>query len=276
MPIDDGNFILTEEEKNELIKKEPQAEKFIKVYLGSKEFINRKKRYCIWLKDIPYTEIKKCPIIINRIEKIKIFRLKSTAKPTVLSAERPHLFYFISHPDSNYLIIPKTSSEKRKYIPIDFMDKDTISSDLNMIIPNANLYHFGILTSTIHMVWTRYVCGRLKSDYRYTASVVYNNFPFPDPTEKQKAEIEKYAQQVLDARNEYPDSTFADMYGETSMAFYPKLVKAHNSLDKAVETAYGKNFITDADRVTHLFNLYQKLTEGLFAEKPRKKRKNNG
>jgi len=272
-PTDNGNLVLTYEEKEDLLKKEPQAKKLIRRYIGSEEFINGKERFCIWLKNVPFSEVKKCPLILQRIEKVKQFRLKSSAKPTVEKAEQSHLFFFISHPDTDYLLIPSTSSEKRKYIPIGYMDKNTISSNANMIIPNASLYHFGILTSAMHMAWTRVVCGRLEMRYRYTGAIVYNNFPFPEPTTRQITEIEKYSQQVLDARKEFPESTFADMYGETSMSFYPKLVKSHNALDKAVEKAYGKEFASDMERVSHLFYLYQKLTEGLFAEKP-KRRKN--
>ena len=271
-PTDDGNLILTTDEKEELLSKEPHAEKLIRRYIGSEEFINGKERFCIWLNNVPYSDVKKCPLVLQRIEKVKQFRLKSTAKPTVEKAEQPHLFFFISHPDSDYLLIPSTSSENRKYIPIGYMDKDTISSNANMIIPNATLYHFGVLTSTMHMAWTRVVCGRLEMRYRYTGAVVYNNFPWPKPSEKQEAEIEKYAQQVLRARKDYPDSTLAELYGETSLAFYTKLVKAHNALDKAVDEAYGKTFNTEAERVSHLFYLYQKLTEGLLADVPKHKK----
>ncbi|MDR1351260.1 MAG: hypothetical protein LBJ59_10925 [Zoogloeaceae bacterium] len=196
-PADGGNLILTANEKDEILAKEPQTGKFIKRYLGATEYINGNERYCIWLKDVAFQEVKDCPIILDKIGKVRKFRLKSSAKPTVEKAETPHLFFFISQPDSDYLLVPSTSSEHRKYIPVGYMDKNTISSNANMIIPGATLYHFGILTSSVHMAWTRAICGRLKSDYRYTGVVVYNNFPWPDATAEQTGEISVAAQKPL-------------------------------------------------------------------------------
>jgi len=259
-PTDGGNFILTAKEKKDLISKEPESKKFIKRYIGAEEFINGSERYCLWLKDVPYSALKSCPLVMERINKVKKFRLQSTAKPTVEKAETPHLFFFISHPNKNYLLIPSTSSENRRYIPIGYMDKNTISSNANMIIPQATLYHFGVLTSNVHMAWTRVVCGRLEMRYRYTGVIVYNNFPWPNTTDTQKAEIEKLAQAVLDARALYPESTLADMYGENSMPFHPKLVKAHQALDKAVMKLYrfGKG-MSEAEIVAELMERYREL-----------------
>ncbi|MCL1894528.1 MAG: hypothetical protein FWG02_09935, partial [Holophagaceae bacterium] len=262
-PSDGGNLILTAVERKELVAKEPDAKKLIKPYVGSVEFINGTTRYCLWLKDVQYSELKNCPLVRERIKKVKEFRLKSTAKPTVEKAEMPHLFFFISQSDKKFLVMPRVSSENRKYIPIGFLNKNTICSDSNSIVPNATLYHFGILTSLVHMAWMRAVGGRLKSDYRYSGSIVYNNFPWPDATDKQKAEIEELAQAVLDAREQYPESTFADMYGENSMAFHPKLVKAHEKLDKAVMKLYGfAKDMSEQEIVAELMELYQGLAGG--------------
>jgi len=262
-PSDGGHLILTSDEKDEIISKEPEAKKFIKRYIGSVEFINGLERYCIWLKDVPYPALKNCPSIQERIRKVREFRLKSTAKPTVEKAEIPHLFFFISQPENEYLIVPRVSSENRKYIPIGYLDKNTISSDSNSIVPNATLYHFGILTSNVHMAWTRAVCGRLKSDYRYSGAIVYNNFPWPGATDEQKVEIAKLAQDVLDARASYPDSTLADMYSENSMPFHPKLVKAHQTLDHAVMKLYNFKIkdTTEAEIVAKLMARYRELVE---------------
>jgi hypothetical protein len=277
-PSDGGHLILTSDEKKEIIAKEPEAEKFIKCYIGSIEFINGLERYCIWLKDIPYPALKNCHLIQERIKKVREFRLKSTSKPTVEKAEMPHLFFFISQPKNDYLIVPRVSSENRQYIPIGYLDKDTISSDSNSIVPNATLFHFGILTSSVHMSWMRAVGGRLRTDYRYSGSVVYNNFPWADATDQQKVEIEKLAQAVLDARTLYADSTLADMYGETSMPFHPKLVKAHQALDRAVMKLYKfKHDMSESAIVAKLMEMYQKLTERptMIPEEKTKKRRRN-
>jgi hypothetical protein len=274
-PSDGGNLILTSEEKDQFIAKEPEAALFIKRYIGSVEFINGLERYCLWLNDVSYPSLKNCPLIQERIKKVRVFRSKSTAKPTVEKAETPHLFFFISQPKNEYLVVPRVSSETRRYIPIGYLDKDTISSDSNSIVPDATLYHFGILTSNVHMAWTRTVCGRLKSDYRYSGSIVYNNFPWPDVTDSQKCEIEKLAQAVLEARASYPDSTLADMYGENSMPFHPKLVKAHKELDRAVMKLYGfAKDLPETGIVAKLMVMYQKLTTppSLIPEPPKEKR----
>jgi len=256
-PSDGGHLILTLDEKEELLLEEPASEQFIKRYIGSTEFINGNNRYCIWLHDVSFSLVKKCSRILARIEQVRAFRLASSAKPTVEKAETPQLFFSITQPKTNYLAIPEVSSGQRRYIPIGYLSPDVIASNKLCIVPNATLYHFGVLTSSVHMAWTRAVCGRLKSDYQYSKAIVYNNFPWPDVSDEQKAEIEHLAQGILDARAQYPDSNLADMYGERSMPFHPELVKAHKALDKAVERAYGVNFHGNEERiVAHLFKLY--------------------
>ena len=260
-PTDGGNFILSEEERKEIIFREPEIAKFIHKYIGAVEFINNKYRYCFWLKNASPSELKGSKELRKRLEAIKEMRLNSTAAPTREKANTPHLFFFISQPETNYLIIPSTSSERRKYVPIGFMTPDVIASNLVSIIPDATLYNFGVLTSNVHMAWMRTVCGRLKSDYRYTGSVVYNTFPWCNPTLEQKAKIEKTAQMILDARALYPDSSLADLYDELTMP--PELRKAHQLNDKAVMQAYGFDYktMTESECVAELMKMYQKLTE---------------
>ncbi len=271
-PTDDGNFILTAAEKDELVAKEPGAAQFIRPYIGSVEFINGKIRYCLWLKGASPVELKKCPSILERLERIRAFRQKSTAKPTREKADTPQEFFFICHPETPYLIIPSVSSERRKYVPIGFMDKNTIASNLVYIVPNATLYHFGVLTSAMHMAWMRQVGGRLKSDYRYTGNTVYNTFPWPEKiADERQLEIERLAQAVLDERARHLEkgATLADLYDPVTMP--PGLAKAHAALDRAVDRAYrSAPFETERARVEHLFARYQSLTT-LFPAKPQKK-----
>lgn len=260
MPVDDGNFIFTEQEKDEFLKIEPNAEPYFKKYIGAYEFLNRTYRWCLWLKDIEPFEIKKLPNVYKRIENVRLFRLGSNAKPTRDKADTPNRFFFISQPETDYLIIPKTSSGKRRYVPIDFMNKDIISSDLVNIVPNADMYDFGILSSNVHNSWVRVVAGRLKSDYRYTGTVVYNSFPWPEPNEKQKLRIEQTAQAILDARSLYPNNSLAELYDETLMPI--ELRKAHQQNDIAVMEAYGFDWhnMTESDCVAELMKMYQELT----------------
>lgn len=259
-PADGGNFILTPEEKDEILKREPALEKYIHRYVGAVEFINNKYRYCFWLKGATPMELKQSKELHKRLEAVREMRLNSTAEPTREKANTPHLFFFISQPETNYLIVPSASSEKRRYIPIGFMNPDVIASNLVSIIPNATLYHFGVLTSNVHMSWLRTVGGRLKSDYRYTGSVVYNTFPWCDPTPEQKALIEQTAQAILDARALYPDCSLADLYDEVTMP--PELRKAHQANDRAVMKAYGFDVktMTESSCVAELMKMYQKLT----------------
>ncbi|MEI6430537.1 MAG: type IIL restriction-modification enzyme MmeI, partial [Pseudanabaena sp. ELA607] len=270
-PSDDGNFIFTDTEKNEFIKKEPLAQSLFRKYIGSTELINNTFRWCLWLKDIPPVELKKLPLVLERIDKVKKFRENSTAAPTRKTALTPSLFFYISHPDTNYLAIPEVSSERRKYIPIGFLDKSIIPSNKLQIIPHATLYLFGILTSEMHMTWVRYVCGRLKSDFDYSNTIVYNNYPFPENiSEKQKKKVETAAQAVLDTRAKYPDSSLADLYDPLTMP--PDLVKAHQALDKAVDLCYRPQpFVSELNRIEYLFSLYEALTVPLLKVEKKKR-----
>jgi len=272
-PSDDGNFILDDEEKKTLLKKEPGAAPFVRPYMGSEDFINSKKRWCLWLKDVSPRELRDMPEVLARVERVREFRLKSSAAPTRKTADTPALFFYISQPDTDYLVIPEVSSERRQFIPIGYASKNVICSNTNYLIPEASLYILGMLCSTMHMAWVRHVCGRLKSDYRYTGSMVYNNFPWPsEPTEKQRSTIEQAAQAVLDARAAHPDASLADLYDPVAMP--PDLRRAHQALDKAVDAAYGKkNFTSDAERVAFLFELYHKYTSMLPAPEALKRLK---
>ncbi len=271
-PTDGGNLLLDNNESEILLVKYPALSKFIKRYVGSFEFINNVPRWCFWLKAANPNDFKNIPEILERLSEVKKIRLNSTKAATRKWAAYPTLFIEERQPLSEYIIIPRVSSENRKYIPFGYLDKDTIVSDSAIALPNASLYHFGILTSEMHMSFVRYTCGRLKSDFRYSNTIVYNNFPWPEnPTEKQKEAIEKAAQKVLDARAEFPNSSLADLYSPLTMP--PVLVKAHNELDKVVDAAYSKQtFTSDAKRMEFLFELYEKYTAGLFAvEKKTKK-----
>ncbi|MDR2660082.1 MAG: methylase, partial [Spirochaetaceae bacterium] len=255
--------LLSDDEKNALLQIEPDAAKYIKPFISAREFLNKMNRWCIWLVDIEPNELRKLPEIKRRIEAVKTFRLASIAPSTREHAVTPALFRDRNCPGS-FIVVPRVSSETRKYIPMGFFDGNSIAGDTCMIIPNGNLYHFGVLTSTMHMAWMRYVCGRLKSDYRYSKDIVYNNFPWPSPTDKQNTVIEKTAQMVLDTRALFPQSSLADLYDPLTMP--PKLVEAHQKLDKAVEAAYGRKFDDDGQRVAYLFELYQKLSGEMFVE----------
>ncbi len=260
-PLDDGNFILTKDEKDELIKLEPQAEKFIRPYMMGKDFIERKTRYCIWLLDASPSDIKGCHQIMERVKNVQKFREASKRENTKRHAAMPTLFGEIKECSSDYVALPKVSSENRRYIPIDYLSKDIIPGDKLFVMQNSELYHFGILTSNIHMSWMRAVCGRLKSDYSYSNTIVYNNFPWPTPTESQKAKIEQTAQGILDARALYPDCSLADLYDPLTM---PKeLRKAHEANDLAVMKAYGFSVKDTSEEicVAKLMEMYQKLTK---------------
>ena len=259
MPNDGGNFILSEEEVAVMKSKYPESEKFIKKFLGAEEFINNKKRYCLWLVNASPAEMRKIPPIMERVANVQKLRSESKRAATQKLAATPTLFGEIRQPVSGtYLLVPSTSSEKRRYVPFGFLDCNVISSNANLIVPNASLYHFGILTSNVHMAWMRVVCGRLKSDYRYSASIVYNNFPWPTPTEAQKAKIEQTAQAILDARNKFPDCSLADLYDEAAMP--PDLRKAHQENDRTVMAAYGFNIkMSESECVAELFKMYQKM-----------------
>lgn len=273
IPYDGGFLLFNEDEKNEFLSKEPQAQKFIRPFLGGEEFINNIKRYCLWLVDATPAELKSMPLVMARLEEIKKSRSASTRKITNELAATPMLFGEIRQPKTNYLAIPEVSSERRHFIPIGFLTPDIIASNKLYTVSDATIYHFGILTSTMHMAWTRTVCGRLKSDYQYSAGIVYNNFPWPmDVTDKQKKAIEDAAQAVLNARAAHVGASLADLYDPLTMP--PDLVKAHRALDSAVDTAYSKRkFTGDSDRVAFLFDLYQTLSAPLDIKKPKGKKK---
>ena len=260
-PIDDGNLVLTNEEKDNLLKVEPQAEIFIRPFMMGKDFIERKPRFCLWLKGADPSILRKCPHVLERIAKVKDFRMLSKRSSTLRAAEDPALFGAPFECKTSYVALPKVSSENRKYIPIDYLTSNIIPGDKLFCMQEASLYHFGVLTSNVHMAWMRAVCGRLKSDYSYSNTIVYNNFPWPNPTEEQKAKIEQTAQAILDARAKYPDSSLADLYDELTMPV--ELRKAHQDNDRAVMQAYGFNvkMMTESQCVAELFKLYQELTK---------------
>ena len=266
-PTDGGYLFLTLQEKDELIKTYPQVESMIRRVYGASEFINNKERYCLWLVGQNPSTLRSIPPIISRIQLVKEFRKSSPKKQTQDSAERAMEFQEIRHNDNDYLLVPSVSSENRRYIPIGFIEGEVISTNANLIIPNATLYDFAILTSNVHMAWMRTVAGRLKSDYRYSAKIVYNNFPWPEVTDAQKEIIFKTAQAILDARALYPDSSLADLYDELTMPV--ELRKAHQANDMAVMRAYGmqkivdgkKTWLTESETVARLFEMYEDLTK---------------
>jgi hypothetical protein len=272
MPTDDGNFIISSDEKDLFIQEEPNISKYIKPYIGAHDFLNNEKRYCFWLVDANPNEIKKSRIISNRVSLVNKFRSESKAEST-RNYKYPTLFRQVMQPKNDYILVPSHSSENRNYIPLGFFDTNNIVNKSCFSIANANLYHFGILMSIMHMSWVKHICGRIKSDYRYSKDIVYNNFPWPEnPTDKQTKAIEAAAQNVLDARAQFPNSSLADLYDPLTMP--PALVKAHNELDKAVDLAYrSQPFSTEAKRMEFLFELYEKYTADLFTKEKVKKKK---
>lgn len=266
-PRDGGHFIYSEEEYLEAIKENPLIEKFIRPYLGGRELINNQKRYCLWLNGFSPNEFRNIKQIIERVNKVKESRLESRAKSTQRMAQTPTLFAQIAQPDSDYLAIPEVSSERRKYIPIGFLKSNVIASNKLQMIPDANNYLFGVLTSEMHMTWMRYTCGRLESRFSYSNSLVYNNYPWPkEPSEKNKQNVESKAQKVLDVRAEFPTSSLADLYDPLTMP--PKLVKAHQELDKAVDLCYRPQpYTSETARIEYLFDLYSEYTSGIFGKK---------
>ena len=267
-PADGGFLFLDEDEKNELLDREPEAAKFVRQILGADEFINNKKRYCLWLVDASPAELRKMPEVKSRIEKVREMRLASAKESTRRDADTSHLFQEIRQPQrGNYILVPRHSSENRRYIPFGFVSPDIICGDANLLIPSATLYHFGILTSSVHMAWMRAVCGRLKSDYRYSKDIVYNNFPWPEAYGNRDScggvqtasPVAHTAQAILDARAKYPDSSLADLYDEATMP--PELRKAHAANDIAVMRAYGFSpDMTEGDIVASLLKMYERLT----------------
>ena len=269
-PADGGNLIIEDDEIQEFLMREPQAKKYIHPLLGAAEYIRGKKRWCLWLVGAKPEELKKCPLVMERIKKCKEVRENSIAAGIRKFAETPTLFAQRTQPmDKDFIIVPRHSSATRRYVPFGFIRAGVVVNDAVQIIPSASLYLFGVIISNVHMAWMRMVCGRIKSDYRYSKEVVYNNFPWPTPTEQQKQKIEQTAQAILDARALYPGSSLADLYDELTMP--PELRKAHHQNDMAVMQAYGFTKGSDAYKseaacVAELMKLYQKLVE----EKDRK------
>ena len=273
MPNDGGGFIFSDDEKVMFLSEEPRATKYIKPLLSAYEFLNGEKRWCLWLVDADPLELKRLPKVLERIEIVKSHRSKSNRDATKKLAAFPSLFGEIRQPPTNYILIPRHSSENRPYIPMGFFKSTDIASDSCLFVTDASMYHFGIMQSLIHMVWVKYTCGRIKSDYRYSNETVYNNFPWPEhPTDKQKEVVEKAAQQVLDARLQFPKSSLADLYDPNSMP--PALVKAHQQLDKSVDLCYRPQpFINETKRIEFLFELYDKYTAGMFVKEKKVKSK---
>ena len=262
MPNDGGNFLFEDNEKEAFLTEEPQAVEFFRPLISNREYLYGAKKWCLWLKDADPARLRQCPKVMECVEKVKVKRSESRREATRALAAYPTLFGEIRQPESEYILIPRHSSEFRKYIPMDFFPPEYIVSDTCLCIPDATLYHFGILTSAMHMAWVSYVCGRIKGDYRYSNTIVYNNFPWTEEiTVRQKAKIEELAQTILDVRNKYPDSAPADLYNQTTMPV--DLRKAHIELDKAADKLYrSKAFKSDAERVSLLFSLYnQKVQE---------------
>ena len=262
MPIDDGNYLFTEDEMEEFIKQEPKAKEFFHPWLDAKGFLNNKYRYCLWLGNCSPAQIKSMPLCMERVKAVQAFRQSSKRSATQKIADFPTRFATENMPDDHYIAIPEVSSEKRIYIPMGFLSPDVMCSNKLRITTNASLYHLGILESSVHMGWMRTVAGRLETRYDYSIKVVYNTFPWPTPTKEQREKIEQCAQAILDARALYPDSTLADLYDPIGMTLAPELLKAHKENDKAVMKAYGFSpDMEESEIVAELMKMYQKLTE---------------
>lgn len=271
-PIDGGNYLFTKEEMEEFIELEPKSEQYFRPWYGAVEFIQQKPRYCLWLGDCSPSELRSMPHCMERVKNVREFRLASKSEGTRKIAETPTRFHVENMPESSYIIVPKVSSERRRYIPMGFMDSTPLTSDLCFMVPEGTLYHFGVLTSAMHMAWTNAVCGRLESRFRYSAGIVYNNFPWVENiTDKQREKIEQCAEAVLEARKQFPNSSLADLYDPLAMP--PALMKAHQALDKAVDAAYrSAPFTSDSQRMEFLFDLYNKYNATLFDSKKKKQR----
>lgn len=258
-PIDGGFYLFTDEEKDDFLKKEPKAEGFFHPWLGSKEFIHGYHRWCLWLGEATFSDLKQLPECRKRVEQVREYRLASKSAGTRKIADKPTRFHVENMPEGSSIIIPEVSSSRRKRVPMGFVGPEIFCSNKVRLIPNASLYHYGILQSQFHNAWVRIVTGRLKDDYQYSANIDYNNFVWPEPTESQREEVERCAQAVLDARDAQEGATLADMYDPKNETFFPELMSAHKALDAAVEAAYGVDFGGDEEKiVAHLFNLYAK------------------
>jgi hypothetical protein len=273
MPKDGGNLLLSQEEKEELLRIEPEAEKWIRPFLMGEEFLNNIPRWCLWLIGIAPQELKSLPNVLKRVEGVKKMRLASVADSTRKAASTPTIFKQLNQPKSDYLAVPRVSSERRLYIPIAYLDASVVAGDKIYTVPNTSLYHFGVLTSLMHNSWMRVTCGRLKSDYQYSNSIVYNNFPWPlSSADAQKKKVEEAAQNVLDTRAKYPGSSLADLYDPVTMP--PDLVKAHQALDKAVDLCYrSQPFANELSRIEFLFGLYEQYTAPMFGSTKQNKGK---
>ena len=273
MPIDSGNLILSTQEKNEILQEKKIVAPLIRQYVGGDEFINNKKRWCIWAIDADPNLLRSSKTILDRISQNQTFRESSKRKATNKLAKTPAIFGEIRQPSSQYLIVPKVSSERRIYIPIGLLEPEIITNGSALIVQKIGLFELGVITSVFHMTWVKYTCGRMKSDYQYSASIVYNNYPWPkDPSAKNKKLVETKAQNVLDVREEFPDSSLADLYDPLTMP--PKLVKAHQELDKAVDLCYRPQpFTTETNRIEFLFELYNEYTSPLFKKGKKSKKK---
>ena len=270
-PIDGGNYLFTKEEMEEFIELEPKSAQYFRPWYGAVEFIQQKPRYCLWLGDCSPSELRAMPHCMERVKNVRELRLASKSEGTRKIAETPTRFHVENMPESSYIIIPRHSSEHRRYLPIGFLSPSVLCSDATVMITNVSLYHFGVLTSAMHMAWTNAVCGRLESRFRYSAGIVYNNFPWVEnPTPKQVERIEQCAEAVLEARKQFPNSSLADLYDPLAMP--PALMKAHQALDKAVDAAYrSAPFTSDSQRMEFLFDLYNKYNATLFDSKKKKK-----
>lgn len=265
-PIDGGNYLFTSEEKDAFLAKEPGAEKFFHRWMGSQEFIRGIERWVLWLGDANPSEIAKMPAVMDRVRAVHDFRLASKSAPTRKLADTPTRFHVENMPEGNSILIPKVSSERRRYLPMGIVGPETFCSDLVFLIPDATLYHFGVLQSLSHNAWMRQVAGRLKSDYRYSGGMVYNNFVWPDLSgsdgDQRRRAIEDAAQAILDARAQYSDSTIAEMYDPDNDFLFPTLISAHQSLDAAVESAYGVSFGGNEQKIIeYLFNIFTTTPE---------------
>jgi hypothetical protein len=273
MPNDDGNLVLSNADKQSLIEREPEAGPLIRPLLSAHEYLHGEFRWCLWLEGVPPHVIRRLPEVRRRVDAVRAYRLKSGRATTRNLADSPTLFGEIRQPTSRFVLVPRHSSENRRYIPISYFTPSYVPSDSCLFIEKATLYHFGVLSSAVHLAWVRHVCGRIKSDYRYSAKLVYNNFPWPEsPTRKQTPTVEAAAQCVLDTREEYltAGSTLADLYDP--LLIPPPLSRAHRDLDRAVDRCYRpKAFASDRERVEFLFSLYERIVAPLLPKESKKK-----
>jgi hypothetical protein len=261
--VDDGHFVLNSDERNALLHECPDVKPFLRTFIGGEEFLNGSERWVIWLTNAPPALVRNCRSLRERVERVRQFRLASKKQPTVELGKTPCAVGEDRQPDKDYLLFPKVSSERRRHVPLGFLPASVVANGSSLIVPGASLYHFGVLSSEMHMAWMRQVAGRLESRYQYSGTIVYNTFSWPEAgSAKQRAAVETAAQAVLDARKQFPDATLADLYDPLAMP--PALAKAHAELDRAVDRCYrSQPFESDRQRVEYLFALYEKLTAPL-------------